>query len=144
MTWRQDDEKNFCSDFGLKLSASETACHVAQLSRYWPFAVGHHMPRGTNITRSYSLHFNAFLQLCIYDLNEDKCCHSVKTIKACPGKGQNLGKLIPLAYDKFSVKVWDIETKKEVHNLTGPDDHQVTKNFNVLISLSCWNPITRS
>ena len=58
--------------------------------------------------------------------------------RACPGKGQHFGNLVPLASDRFSVKIWDIATKKVVTTLTGQDNHVVLNhsvNFVPLVTL---------
>jgi hypothetical protein len=64
-------------------------------------------------------------QICIYDMAKGECNHKVKTIRSSPGKGQHLGALMPLATDKFSVKLWDISTKKVVQELKGGEEHEV-------------------
>ena len=83
------------------------------------------MPTLARIPLFQAAHQLLYLQLCVFDLSQDKCDHTIKTIRACPGKGQNFGNLIPLASDKFTAKIWDMETKKVVRALTGPDEHQV-------------------
>ncbi len=57
-------------------------------------------------------------RICIHNLTTGRCYHTVKTVQASPGKGQHLGNIFPLAYDKFSVKLWDISTRKVVRDLT--------------------------
>ena len=68
-------------------------------------------------------------QICIYDVKKGLCNHKVKTIRSSPGKGQHLGTLMPLATDKFSVKLWDISTKKVVQTLKGDEEHNVSTNL---------------
>jgi hypothetical protein len=62
-------------------------------------------------------------------MSKDICNHKVKTIRASPGKGQHFGNIIPLAFDKFSIKLWDISTGQIVQTLTGPDDHDVSWHY---------------